>query len=292
VGVDGSTGSDHAVRWAATYAAAQRRPLGIVHGAGAPESLVADFHVDLVQARRGLLRKGRMVTDRARALACSITPSLKVRTRLEACDPRLLLAEEASEAHLMVLGSRGHGAVTSLYPGSVSVALAAHALCPVVVVRPAGDDDTSLPVVVGVDGVEDSTSALIFAFELAADQRRPLQVVHAAGPARLSPALETADGVAADMAGAMAGEVAADAGLLLVEWVAGYAEKFPDVSVTCEVVQGSAPGALVAASKHASTVVVGARGCSALTERLLGSVSRSVVEQACCTVAVIRGAQR
>ncbi|MDX6301068.1 MAG: hypothetical protein QOF53_2282 [Nocardioidaceae bacterium] len=287
VGVDGSTGSDDAVRWAATYAAAQRRPLAIVHGAGAPESLVADFLVDLQQARLGLLRKGRTVTDRARALAWSITPSLNVRTRVEACDPRLLLAEEASEAHLMVLGRRGHGAVTSLLPGSVSLALAAHALCPVVVVRPAGDDDTSLRVVVGVDGVEDSTSALTFAFELAADQRRPLQVVHAAGPARLSPALDTADGMAADMAG----EVAADAGSVLVEWVAGFAEKFPDVSVTCEVVQGSAPGALVAASEHASTVVVGARGCSALTKRLLGSVSRSVVEHACCTVAVIRGAQ-
>jgi nucleotide-binding universal stress UspA family protein len=91
---------------------------------------------------------------------------------------------------------------------------------------------------------------------------------------------------------ARAVDVTADWDLLLAESMAGYAEKFPDVAFTSKVAQGAAAAALVAASGHASTVVVGARGRSALASRLLGSVSRSVLEHARCTVAVVRGVQR
>jgi nucleotide-binding universal stress UspA family protein len=283
VGVDGSTGSDRAVRWAATYAVAHQRPLTIVHGAGAPECLVADFPVDLQEARLGLLRTGRTVTDHARDLARTVGPHLVVAVELDTCEPRSLLAEATPDAHLLVLGSRGHGALLSLLLGSVSVALVAQAPCPVVVVRPVADDDESLPVVVGVDGTEDSTGALTFAFELAAEQRRPLEVVHATGEPWLFPVPDTGSVMDAD--------VAADWQLLLAESLAGYCEKFPDVVFSSRVAQGSAAWALVAASGHASTVVVGARGRSALTEWLLGSVSRSVVEHGHCTVAVVRGAR-
>lgn len=290
VGVDGSNGSDTAVRWAATYAAAHQRPLRIVHGTGVPECLVADFPVDLEEARTGMLGVGRTVTDHARDLTRTVGPDLVVAVELDTCEPRVLLAEATSDAHLLVLGSRGRGAVLSLLLGSVSAALAAHAACPVVVVRPAGDDDAALPVVVGVDGTEDSTSALTFAFELASDQRRPLEVVHATGEAWLFPVpyAALAVGPAMDLVDDMAVDVAADWDLLLAESVAGYAEKFPDVAFTSKVVQGSAVAALVAASQHASTVVVGARGRSALAKRLLGSVSRSVLEHTRCTVAVVR----
>ena len=136
---------------------------------------------------------------------------------------------------------------------------------------------------VGIDGTADSAGALTFAFELASEQHRPLEVVHAAGEAWLFPAPDTVGPTRAE-------EITADWQLLLAESVAGYAEKFPDVAFTSSVVQGSAAGALVAASEHASTVVVGARGVSALTAGLLGSVSRSVVEHAHCTVVVVRGA--
>ena len=281
VGVDGSVGSDAAVAWAAAYAATHRRPLTIVHGAGEP--LVTDFVIDLDEARQALRIAGRRKADHALGLAQATGgPALDIGVHVELCEPRSLLVEAAAGAHLLVVGSRGHGAVLSLLLGSVSVALTAHAPCPVAVVRQAADDDALRPVVVGVDGTADSAGALTLGFELAAQQRRPLEVVHAAGEAWLFPVPDAA-------APGMAEEVRADWQLLLAESVAGYAEKFPDVTFTSEVVQGSAAGVLVAASEHASTVVVGARGRGALARRLLGSVSRSVVEHAHCTVVVARG---
>jgi nucleotide-binding universal stress UspA family protein len=280
VGVDGSVGSDAAVAWAATYAAAHRRPLAIVHGVGAP--VVTDFDIDLHATREELRAAGRRVADLALGLAQEAAPGVSVDVHVEPFEPRALLAEAAIGAHLLVLGSRGHGAALSLLLGSVSVALAAHAPCPVAVVRPTADDEQR-PVVVGIDGTADSAGALTFAFELASQQHQSLEVVHAAGEAWLFPAPDPVGPTNVE-------EITADWQLLMAESVAGYAEKFPDVAFTSTVVQGSAAGALVAASEHASTVVVGARGRGTLTRVLLGSVSRSVVEHAHCTVVVVRGA--
>jgi nucleotide-binding universal stress UspA family protein len=280
VGVDGSVGSDTAVVWAATYAAAHRRPLTIVHGVGSP--VVTDFDIDLDEARKELCTAGRRVADHALSLAQEAGPSVTVDVQVEPCEPRSLLADAATGAHLLVLGSRGHGTALSLLLGSVSVALAAHAPCPVVVVRATAIDGQA-PIVVGIDGTADSAGALTFAFELASEQQRPVEIVHAAGEAWLFPAPDPVGPTRVE-------EITSDWQLLMAESVAGYAEKFPDVTFSSTVVQGSAAGALVEASGHASTVVVGARGRGTLRRVLLGSVSRFVVEHAHCTVAVVRGA--
>ena len=107
------------------------------------------------RTREELRTAGRRVTDHALGLAQEAGPGVAVDVRVELCEPRSLLAEAATGAHLLVLGSRGHGAALSLLLGSVSVALAAHAPCPVAVVRPTADDEQR-PVVVGIDGTADS----------------------------------------------------------------------------------------------------------------------------------------
>lgn len=279
VGVDDSSGSDLAVQWAAAYASAHQRPLTLLHGAGAP--VVNEAGRDPEEVRRAALSVGRVTTDRARAVALAVSPSLSLSVHLEAQDPRPMLIDQAADAAVLVLGSRGHGGFLSLLLGSVSVALAAHAPCPVVVVRAADSAEASSPVVVGTTGDQDSDEALGFAFELADDESRPLEVVHATADPWLFPA--------PDFAGTQV-EVANDWRQLLADAVASYTDKFPGVKVTTTVVPGSAAQALVVASEHASTVVVGARGRHALTTWMLGSVSRSVVESARCTVAVVRGA--
>jgi nucleotide-binding universal stress UspA family protein len=278
VGVDGSTDSNTAVGWAAAYAAAHRRPLTLVHGAGAPVETEMPFALE--EVRQALMAAGQSVIDRGRCLALAVSPRLDIRERLEAGDPRPLLVDEAAKGYLLVVGSRGHGAFPNLLLGSVSMALTAHVTCPVVVVRTAQPEDSSGPVVVGVDGAQDSSDALTFAFELADDQRRPLEIVHAAGES-LFPAPDAAPPE----------DITADWELLMAGSVAGYAEKFPDVVVTTRVAQGSAAAALVVASRHAAIVVVGERGGSALSRRLAGSMSRSVLEHAACTVAVVRNVQ-
>jgi len=81
----------------------------------------------------------------------------------------LNLRDRSSTASLIVLGSRGLGAIASL--GSVSVAVSAHAHCPVIVVR--GNPAPDAPVVVGVDDSDCAHLALAFAFEQAAERGAP-----------------------------------------------------------------------------------------------------------------------
>ena len=76
---------------------------------------------------------------------------------------------------MIVLGSRGHNAIASV--GSVSVAVSAHAHCPVVVVR--GEPAPGAPVVVGVDDSDCAQLALTFAFDQAAARGVSLRVVRA-----------------------------------------------------------------------------------------------------------------
>lgn len=284
VGADGSPCSDTAVQWAATYARAHSRPPAVVHGAGA--AVGTELGIDLEEARQALMAAGQRVIEHALELVEATSPSVAVSVHLELREPRELLIDKAADASLLVLGSRGRGTVASLLLGSVSVALASHAPCPVVVARedPDGGAPQDRPVVVGADGTADSGDALTFGFELASEQNRPLEVVHAVGDAWVFPA----PGL---ISPEMVEEVLTDWKLLLAESLAGYAEKFPDVDVRSHLVKGSPTQALVTASERASTVVVGARQLGAVRKRLLGSVSRSVVEHAHCTVAVVRGAE-
>jgi nucleotide-binding universal stress UspA family protein len=269
VGVDGSAGSDLALSWAATYAQHRGRPLVVLHVAG---TLV---HPDAA---------GRVVANRALEDVRAHHPDVPVTAHAVLGDPRAVLAQLAADASALVVGSRGRGPLASLLLGSVSVALAAQAPCPVVVVRPppaalAASDQS---VVVGVDGNPDSAYALTLAFEQASSQYRPLEVVHAVGSLILFPY--------PDLVGSGLVEQSQRAAeRLLDESLAGYAEKFPDVVVHRRLVGESPTQALVAASRTASTVVVGCRGRGAVSGHLLGSVSRSVVERALSTVVVVRG---
>jgi len=283
VGVDGSAGSDTALAWAAAYAEAKGRPLAIAHIGDLP--VVTDFAIDIPAARDELTRAGQDVTDRALERVRVGHPTLPAQAQVTLGEPRALLAELADEASVLVVGSRGRGALTSLLLGSVSVALAARAPCPVVVARPLPHDVApgALSVVVGVDGSEDAADALVLAFELASSQSRPLEVVYAFGDPWLFPYPDIASGEL--MAQALNASEQ-----LLDEVLAGYGDKFPDVVVRRKVVQETPTQALVEASATASVVVVGCRGRGGARSLVLGSVSRSVVERAHATVVVARGA--
>ena len=87
------------------------------------------------------------VADHALGLAQEAGPSVTVDVQVEPWSRGPCWPRRPTGAHLLVLGSRGHGAALSLLLGSVSVALAAHAPCPVVVVRPAAIDGAAVPVV-------------------------------------------------------------------------------------------------------------------------------------------------
>jgi nucleotide-binding universal stress UspA family protein len=135
VGVDGSAGSRAGLRWAHAEARLRSSPLEVVMAwqfpmmtslpaFGAmppPEDLSSEAERALQQA---LVDEGVTATDTVPVTA----------TVAEGPSARVLL-DAASDADLLVVGSRGHGGFSGLLIGSVSQQCVSHASCPVVVVR-------------------------------------------------------------------------------------------------------------------------------------------------------------
>jgi nucleotide-binding universal stress UspA family protein len=278
VGVDGSLDSDLAVRWAVRAAAGTLRPLRFVHSE--PRMLVDPLPPE-VESRQASAR--RLLDDSA-ALARRMRPELTVSTQLRqglGLTPAAAMTEAGAEAALLVVGARGHGAVSGLVIGSISQHAARHAACPVVAVR-AQSDPGADRIVVGVDLADGGSEPLGLAFELADAFGAPISVVHAwhyvsmAGPTSGLP-------LPGSLVSAQTDDQSA-----LDQLIEPWRSKFPEVAVDAQAVPGSASGVLNDASQHAALVVVGSRGRGALTGILLGSVSQSVLHHAGCPVVVAR----
>lgn len=132
VGVDTSASSKDALRWAAHQAELTGARLRVVMSweipsmafwAPLPEGL--DLEKD---AREALEQTVREVLGPDPAVDLSLV--------LAEGHPAPVLLEQAADADLLVLGSRGHGEFAGMLIGSVSEHCVAHAPCPVVVVRP------------------------------------------------------------------------------------------------------------------------------------------------------------
>ena len=182
VGVDGSTSALQAIDWAARQAEREHRPLVLLH---AFRALDTQANLWLVRAGADVGQVLGQVEGEARALVEQVAslvreshPDLEVTTLLSVADPRQALLDVADRASLIVLGSRGRGPVRTLLLGSTSVAVASHATCPVVVVRPHHPGEVRRGVLVGVDGTDRCRATLEFAYRQAALHDLPLTVLH------------------------------------------------------------------------------------------------------------------
>jgi len=113
------------------------------------------------------------------AQVAEVAPDVEVSQEVMAGMPAALLVALSAEAQLAVVGQRGLGGFAGLLLGSVGAAVAAHAACPVLVVRGATDPPQDGPVVVEVDGSPQSDAAVAFAVEAAAARGVSLRAVHA-----------------------------------------------------------------------------------------------------------------
>lgn len=136
VGVDGSTSSLDALRWAATQAELTGASLDVVMTWEFPTAYgwAAPYPDNFDPA--GDTR--RLLDETVRAVLGE-RPVVEVHPQVIEGHPAPSLIEAARGTQLLVVGSRGHGAFTGMVLGSVSEHCVSHSSCPVVVVRHADD---------------------------------------------------------------------------------------------------------------------------------------------------------
>ncbi|QBS45334.1 universal stress protein [Nocardia sp. CS682] len=284
VGVDGSEGSDLAVRWAAETAARRERPLRIVHGLDitATRSLLGSYDVMVPSVIDAIRTRGMKVVADARRLAHEVAPSLDIATEISETSAARVLIHHSKTANLVALGATGT-AGTIAHLGSTLLAVASHGHGNVVVVRTAGTEQPLRhdgPVVVGIDGSPVSETAIAAAFAEASNRKTDLIAVHSWSDWHFG---EFAGHLNVGLVGPDQ-ETAEDA--ILAERLAGWSEKYPDVTVTPEVCAPSPRDQLMSRSKSAQLIVVGSRGRGGFTGLLLGSTSNFLVQHAHCPVMV------
>ena len=285
VGVDGSPGSGHAVRWAAETAVRHHLPIHLVHAVwlldtpfGREPSAEGALHQSAVAA-------GRTLLDEAERQLRAIDAQLEITTSMPSSAPVPALVDMSQEAALTVVGPTGTGGFSGMMLGSTAYAVASRAHNAVAVIRGDGaatQRDASREVVVAVDGSETSEQAIAVAFAEAADLGAPLVALH------------VWNGVTYDRMYDIKGldvpwkSVDAQHRRWLAESLAGWCEKYPDVKVSRLTVNGEPRKVLLDWSTTAQLIVVGSHGRGGVRRMLLGSTSHALVEHADCPVLVVR----
>jgi nucleotide-binding universal stress UspA family protein len=285
VGYDSSEHSRRPLRWAAEEARRRGCRLVVVYvvddggmAAWTPNGM-AGWWPDVA------VEHARTVLDAAAVELRRLFPTVEVCTRARVGSPARELLDEARDACVLVVGTRGRWEMAAFCLGSVAHAVTAQAACPVVVVR--GEPELpgpNRPVVVGVDGSAGSMAALHFAAATAESSRASLVVVSAWDTTRLDPWLSYS-GTASEAQ--------------IRRWARGFAERaletavselqlrHPGVAFRTRLEGGRAAQVLSTVGMGAALLVLGTRGAGALSCLVLGSTSHAVIRSAPCPVAVV-----
>lgn len=282
VGVDGSPQADDALRWAVREADLRGASVELVH------AYVVEVHRAALAAPSRALGERTMhtVIERNRGALAGVKWESTLAPVIGGSFS-VPLIRAGDDAALVVVGSRGLGGFRRLLLGSTSYRTAAHATCPVAVIRgqkEATDDTVDRPVVVGIDGSRVARRALQWALDEAALRDVRVIVVHAySAPPYHGPAFAEAE----DDVERRRVELRREA-----EQVVEHAFDMIDVPagvvVERAVVPGSAAGAVLERGETgARLVVVGSRGHGAVGRALVGSVSQQVLQHATGPVVVV-----
>lgn len=276
VGVDGSVHNAAAVSWAANEArdtGAQLVLVTALHEHGPRNPLVS---VSTLQ------QQARTMLDEVVARAAQTVGRELVESQVVDGIADEVLLTRFPEARLVVVGKRGHGALSRLLVGSTSLAVAGRSHSTVAVVPDtwAQDGHQRAPIVVGVDPYRPHHRVLHLAFRRAERLDVPLVAVHG---------WETPTG-------ALMGGVAVDAGV--AQWkaearaefdkVVGVWEKhFPHVRLSTVRSDLHPATAILDAAERAQLVILGRHASSRFTGFAFGSVTRAVLHYSTCPVMVV-----
>jgi len=279
-GVDGSQQSMAAARWAAGEAVRRGTTLRLLYawpwvphlfvGAPSADALQADS-LDMLAETQCDLRVGN--------------PGLVIESELLSYSTIDGLLAAGDDVELMVLGSRGAGGFEDLLVGSTSLAAAARANCPVVLVRAAESPEGAGPahrtVVLGLDARHADDTLIDFALSAAARREGSLRVVHTWS----LPPLWSVNPF--QLGRAEHDQMQEQETRLLVEALHGWSEKYPGLDIRPEVRLGPAAKVLVEAGEHAALLVVGRHTRRPALGLRLGPVAHAVIHHAACPVAVV-----
>ncbi len=278
VGIDGSDPSLQALDWAVDEAVLRNTDLRIVHASRWEryEALQPSSGLTRGSLRQHSEHLVAQALERARKRA----PQARISSHIAEKDPSSALVEASREAGVIVVGSRGRGTFSGLLLGSVSLPVAAHAECPVVVVR--GSDKNVHGgfgrIALGVGAPEQAPTAADFAFHEAELRRAEVLALRAwRCPAHELPDYPTDD--------SQAHVVRAENELAVA--LHDPREAHAGVRAHAEPHEGRARDVLVEASALSDLLVVGARRRHSSVGLQLGPVGHAVLHHAACPVAVV-----
>jgi nucleotide-binding universal stress UspA family protein len=193
--------------------------------------------------------------DEAVARSTAVAPGLHIDAGLLSGAPAQVITDCGADALMLVVGASSTSGLALLLLGSVSRHVAQHATCPVVVV---GEETGTVhgQVAVGVGDKYDAAATLAFAFGEAALRQADLLVVHSSAHEE---------------------EVRGS----LTDWQ----QKFPEVTVSQEAVQGHPARVLAGHSESADLVVIGRHGTPHPAD--VGGIQHTLLNHARGPVAVV-----
>ncbi|MCC8930154.1 universal stress protein [Rhodococcus sp. I2R] len=283
VGIDGSDTALEACKWAAQYADSTSMSLILVYAMpDAERQLGTAATRDENLLSEEVHSVGRRVLAAAESLVDAVAPSVNVETVLTRAPIASFLASVSSNASLVVVGSEARHGLRDLVLGGEVIRISNAVECPVMVRRAleAAQTDTVLPVVVGIDYSETSRHVATTAFEYARALHAPLVVTHAWQ-------VGTAVGIGYGACVIDWEKVRVDNERWLREFVETLREKFADVRLTVQSVEGSPARHLQHLSAKAQLVVVGSHKRSKIAGAVLGSVSQNMLHHSKCSVLLV-----
>lgn len=274
VGVDGSAQSDAAIRWAANEAMMHNAPLTLIYVAPPGVSVwgmgyaMAPLPYDYGKLEED---EGNRILEAGRHIATAAIPadtSIHVDVDFVFGSPIPTLIDATKDATMIVVGSRGRGAWQRTVLGSVGTALVHHAHCPVTVIHDSteGQGHRTGPVVVGIDGSPASELATSIAFDEASRRGCDLVAIHT-----------WLDRPTVGIPPESWPDFRPRAEETLAERLAGWSERYPDVTVERRVFFEEAARHILDAAESAQLTVVGSHGRGGFAGMLLGSVSTAIV---------------
>lgn len=293
VGLDGSTNSELAMWWAADIAVASKRPLrlltsyslpvmvGLGAAAGYMGPMLTSEEIHQIDAAH------RQAIEAAKVKVLAAHPDLVVETFLDQGSPATALLRASEDAAMIVLGTRGIGSTHALVLGSVSYSVAHRAKCPVVLIPESSDRTKPGRVVVGVDGSKNSIQAAVWALHFAESQSRSVELVSAwhYPYAAMSPEIGMVMGPDIEELRLAMQRDARHIVQHVKEQLS--VDEGSRVSITTEVVEGSATEVMIAHAEPQDYLVVGSRSRSMLAAALLGGTTLALAHRSRCPIIIV-----